>query len=80
MARRIKLRSKNIKKPFDKVTSEGMLIRGAIYLPELTPSFNYKNKLNSIPEEQKKMLIEKLFTIQNDIIKKHHIKPPGDGR
>ena len=31
LAKRIKKRAKNIKKPFDKMTKEGMLIRAAIY-------------------------------------------------
>ncbi|MBN1156219.1 radical SAM protein [Candidatus Woesearchaeota archaeon] len=73
MARRIKLRSKNVKKSFDKVSEEGMLIRGAIYLPEYAPSFGYKNKINSM--SNKEIIINKLNVIRDDIIKKNHINP-----
>ena len=42
---RIKLRAKNTALPTDTCTPEGLLLRGCIYLPELTPSFGYRKKL-----------------------------------
>ncbi len=61
LAKRIKRRAKNIAKPYDKVTSEGMLIRGAIYLPELAPSFGYRKRLG------KKLPIAKLKKMKNKL-------------
>ncbi len=45
MARRIKLRAKNVKEKFDCVDSDGMLVRGAIYLPSLAPGVGYRKML-----------------------------------
>src|SRR3989338_569914 len=52
MKNRLKRRAKNIKKPFDRITSEGTLIRGALYLPELEPSFAYRKKLEAANKEE----------------------------
>jgi pyruvate formate-lyase activating enzyme-like uncharacterized protein len=39
---RMKRRSSKASLPFDIVTEDGLLIRGAIYLPELFPGFDYR--------------------------------------
>ncbi|MBU0457222.1 MAG: radical SAM protein [Nanoarchaeota archaeon] len=57
LANRIKRESQGVKKSFDIVDKEGMLIRGALYFPELTPGFEYRKKLAEI---DKYLYIEKL--------------------
>lgn len=52
LTNRIKRESKNFKKKFDKVDQEGLLTRGAIYLPKLSPGFDYRKKLDSINKEE----------------------------
>jgi len=54
LAKRIKRRAQNIKQKFDIVTNEGMIIRGAVYLPELKPGFSYHDKLNKLNDKLKK--------------------------
>jgi len=48
LANRMKNRAKNAKTKFDKVTKEGMFIRGAVYLPDLKPGFSYHKILRDI--------------------------------
>ncbi|HIH10668.1 TPA: radical SAM protein [Candidatus Woesearchaeota archaeon] len=45
LANRFKREALGLKKPFDVVGEEGELIRGALYLPELAPGFEYRKKL-----------------------------------
>ncbi len=54
---RIKLRAHHTALPYDIITNEGLLIRGCIYLQELFPSENYREKLKSA---DKKTMIKKL--------------------
>lgn len=42
---RITRRAKNIAHEFDRITEEGLLIRGACYLPGLQPGIDYKKRL-----------------------------------
>lgn len=49
---RMRREAAKVKKSFDKVDREGILTRGALYLPELAPGFNYRNKLESFPQEK----------------------------
>lgn len=60
LANRLKRESKYIKKPFDVADGEGMLTRGALYLPELAPGFGYRKKLEDI---DKKEYVEKLLPL-----------------
>lgn len=69
LANRIKRRAKNIKKDFDIVTEEGMLIRGVIYLEK--PSFGYERKLKELNKE--KMII-KLKQIKSTLEKELNLK------
>ncbi len=60
MAKRIKKRAKNAAERFDKVTDEGMLIRGVLYLEEFKPSFSYRKKIKELSETEKKNLLNRL--------------------
>jgi len=73
LARRIKRRASNAKHKFDVLTKEGMLIRGALYPPELVPGFGYHEKLNQLRIGEKKKILNKLRTIQKRIIKEEKI-------
>ncbi len=72
LANRIKRRAKNIKKPYDIMTKEGTLIRGAIYLAGLKPGMGYRKKLLKITH--KPALIKKLSLIKNNLKKDFKIK------
>ncbi|MEK6943657.1 MAG: radical SAM protein [Nanoarchaeota archaeon] len=48
LTNRIKRQGFNVKRSFDEVDSEGLLTRGALYLPELQPGFGYRKKLKQI--------------------------------
>jgi len=52
LAERIKKRARGVKRKFDRVTEEGMLIRGAIYLKRLVPSTGYRRKLENADKEK----------------------------
>ena len=71
---RIKRRAKNIKKTFDKVTSIGTLIRGAIYLENLKPGMGYRRKLSKISKNKKNTYLKKLNTIKNNLKKDFNIE------
>lgn len=72
LRQRIKLRAKISAKPFDIVTKEGTFIRGAIYLKEILPEFNYENKLKKLRDNKK--ILERLKKAKNELIKKLKIK------
>ena len=65
---RIKLRALNVKKPYDKL-NKASLIRGAIYLKELTPDFGFQKKLTKV---NKKEIIKKLEKAKEKL--KPHLK------
>lgn len=67
---RIKLRAKNVAKPYDKITSEGTLVRGAIYLKDLVPDKDYRIKLQMI---DKKSYVKKLFKVKRELQSKWNI-------
>lgn len=67
LGERIKRRAKNIKKHYDTVTDEGMLIRGAIYLDELKPGTGYRRTLNELNLISKQNIIKKLKTLQSQL-------------
>src|SRR3989344_719911 len=66
LGNRLKREAKYSKKEFDQVDEEGLLTRGALYLPELAPGFSYRERLNSV---NKKEFIEKLKLIFGQIRK-----------
>ena len=60
LAKRIRLRAKNAARPFDIITSEGMLVRGAIYLQDFQPSFGSRRKIEALRRERKNQLLKRL--------------------
>jgi len=52
LSNRFKREAPQIKKDFDLMDEEGLLTRGAIYLPELTPSFGYRKILAEINKSE----------------------------
>ncbi len=60
LSNRIKREAKFSKKSFDIVDEEGLLLRGAIYLPELTPGMSYRKKLAEIKEKNQDEYNKKL--------------------
>jgi len=73
LAKRIIRRAENIKQKFDVMTNEGMLIRGALYLPELIPGFGYHEKLSQIRSTEKKKILNRLERIREDIIRQEEL-------
>jgi uncharacterized protein len=55
LARRVYRRGKNIRRITDRMTNEGMLVRGAIYSSDLKPGFSYHRRileLNTVDKEK----------------------------
>jgi hypothetical protein len=76
LANRIKRRAKNIAKAYDKITQDGTLIRGSIYLSSLKPGFKYREKIKKIVNNTKlknKYLAE-LKIIKDNIKKDFKVK------
>ncbi len=71
LANRIKLRAKNVAEKYDKVTGEGILIRGAVYLPELKPGFGYRKKVAETKNKAK--IIRRLEKIRQELKNKYKI-------
>ncbi|MBS3175946.1 hypothetical protein J4457_01795 [Candidatus Woesearchaeota archaeon] len=61
---RMKLRAKQVARKYEKVTNEGTIVHGVIYLPEIIPSAEYHLKLQSM---NKKTVVKKLFRIKRDL-------------
>ncbi len=60
MGKRIIRRAKGVAKNYDKVTEEGMLIRGAIYLDKLSPGANYHEILEKLTADERKKILAEL--------------------
>jgi pyruvate formate-lyase activating enzyme-like uncharacterized protein len=58
MGNRIKLRAKGACQPFDKVSHEGTLLRGVVYIPGLQPGAKYKERIEAV--NNKEVALEKL--------------------
>ncbi|HIH31125.1 TPA: radical SAM protein [Candidatus Woesearchaeota archaeon] len=71
LGNRLRTRALNTKKIFDIVTDDGTVIRGAIYLKELSPGFGYRRKINEIINT--KEIFKKLEQSKNIIIKKYSV-------
>lgn len=52
LSNRLKREAQGVKKKFDLVTEEGLLVRGALYLPSLVPGFGYRRKLAECDKEK----------------------------
>lgn len=74
LAKRIKNRARNVAQPFDKVNSQGMLIRGVIYSEQIFPGFDYNNRLNKITPTEKNKITAGLTKLKEFLINKHNIK------
>jgi pyruvate formate-lyase activating enzyme-like uncharacterized protein len=70
MGNRLKIRAKNSALPFDKVTSDGFLYRGAAYLKGFEPGFDQQKRLKS----RKKEDIIKLGELSKSFVKKSNLK------
>jgi len=70
---RLKRRAKNTKKSYDYVTEEGLLIRGAIYLEELKPTFKFTKKISTLTPQRKKQLIQLLKREKKQLQKEFEI-------
>jgi pyruvate formate-lyase activating enzyme-like uncharacterized protein len=73
LGNRLKRRAKNAARDYDITTKEGLFIRGAVYLPDLYPSFNYKSKVDSLKDTRRKELLQKLSRLANNIKKRYDI-------
>src|SRR3989344_1526747 len=74
LAERIKRRAKNIKEIFDVVTEEGMLKRGAVYLPEINPQMT-RETLKKIKQNERlvNQFLERLNILKEELLKKFKI-------
>lgn len=72
LAKRIEKRAKNVAREFDKVSNEGMLIRGAVYSDKLIPGQDYRNKIKVIKEDKSKVdeIMNELKEIKAEIQKR----------
>ncbi|MBI4980951.1 radical SAM protein [Candidatus Woesearchaeota archaeon] len=61
LANRLKREARGAKKKFDLVSEEGMLTRGALYLPELVPGFGYRKKLENVNKTEFVQKLEPLL-------------------
>ena len=64
LANRFKREAPQIKKDFDLMDEEGLLTRGALYLPELSPRFSYRKILAEINKQE---FIKKLTPLSEKI-------------
>jgi pyruvate formate-lyase activating enzyme-like uncharacterized protein len=74
LANRIKLRAKNVARHYDIITEDGMLIRGALYLEGLKPSFGYRKKLDKLSKAKKDSMIRRLSRRMKQLQAKYKIK------
>ncbi|MBI4140621.1 radical SAM protein [Candidatus Woesearchaeota archaeon] len=65
LTNRIKIRATNAGLSFDIKTTEGMLVRGIAYLPELKPEFGYRKKLE---QANKQEMLKKLRELKTKIM------------
>ncbi|MFH1722306.1 MAG: radical SAM protein [Candidatus Altiarchaeota archaeon] len=72
---RLKRAAKNVSKEFDVITKEGLLIRGAIYLEELKPSFGFNEKIEKLTPQKKKQLLQILQKNKTLLQREYDIPP-----
>jgi len=61
---RIKRRAKSIAHKFDKITEDGTLMRGVIYMKSLMPGYDYRMRLQAA---RKSFFLKRLYKIKKDI-------------
>jgi pyruvate formate-lyase activating enzyme-like uncharacterized protein len=76
LAGRIRRRAKNVKKEYDIMGKDGMLTRGAIYLPYLCPAIGYDNTLRALLPKQKVLILKKLAVFRKHLMREFSI-PQG---
>lgn len=69
LSERIKKQGKIVKHYFDIIDDEGLLTRGALYLPELKPGFSYRKKLKEVNKKEYIKKLNHLFTIIKNNLK-----------
>lgn len=74
LANRILRTGKNIKRPFEKITKEGLLVRGVVYLEELKPDFGYQKTIKGLSDDKKKVFLSKLEELRTKLVKNHRLK------
>ncbi|MDP3640020.1 MAG: radical SAM protein [Nanoarchaeota archaeon] len=60
LTNRLKREAQGVKRPFDIVSKEGLLTRGALYLPELVPGFGYREKIALANKERLCLTLEQV--------------------
>jgi pyruvate formate-lyase activating enzyme-like uncharacterized protein len=75
LSKRIAKRAKNVKKPYDILNKDGLLTRGAIYFPYLTPSKETSDKLALLLPSKRAMLLKKLEIFRNHLMRTYGIPP-----
>jgi len=73
LGNRLKRRARNAAKDFDITTKEGLLVRGAVYLPDLYPSFSYNRKIQNLNASQKVNYLRRLTRIASILAKEYKI-------
>ncbi|MBN2458779.1 radical SAM protein [Candidatus Woesearchaeota archaeon] len=73
LANRIARRAARVKKSFDTITEDGMLVRGAVYLPGLAPGFGYREKLYGLTSAEKKKILNKLNSIREELLREEEL-------
>lgn len=63
---RIQRRAENAALETDEITTEGTLVRGVAYLPELSPGFGYHEKLKNVKKEE---IMPKLLELKEKLAK-----------
>jgi len=71
LGNRFKREALGMKKPFDIVDEEGLLTRGALYLPDLAPGFGYRKKLAECNKEE---FVKRLLVLLPEIKSKCHLR------
>lgn len=72
LAKRIKHRAKNVAQRYDRVTAEGVLVRGAIYLDDLVPGAGYHEILKSADRGK---LIPELHALRESLVSQFVLPP-----
>jgi pyruvate formate-lyase activating enzyme-like uncharacterized protein len=70
---RLKLRANNTKKMFDIVSDDGTIIRGAIYLHNLKPSFGYKTVIKNVLPTEREKILKELKSVKSELVKEFGI-------
>lgn len=74
LTERIKREALKAKLPFDQINPEGLLVRGALYLPELSPSFSYQEQLKKANPQKLILSLKQIQTkIKKEIKKETHL-------